>query len=125
MKHWMLQPELRWWECEKFNGHFFGAHVLGGQFNMGGMSFLPEGWGEKGIQQKRFAGWMAGVGLSYGYHWILGNRISLEFSIGVGYGFLKYKKFPTVESTQKNAPKYKMHYFGPTKTGISVIFMIN
>ena len=25
----MLQPELRYWLCDKFNGHFFGAHLMG------------------------------------------------------------------------------------------------
>ena len=24
MKHWLLQPELRWWGCEPFSGHFSG-----------------------------------------------------------------------------------------------------
>ena len=33
LKHWMLMPELRWWTCSKFNGHFMGFHLLGGQYN--------------------------------------------------------------------------------------------
>jgi hypothetical protein len=44
LKHWMLQPEFRWWNCEKFNGHFFGVHLHGGQFSVGAMS-LPFGIG--------------------------------------------------------------------------------
>ena len=28
-KHWLIQPEARYWLCERFNGHFLGAHVLG------------------------------------------------------------------------------------------------
>ena len=28
-KHWMAQPEVRYWFCERFNGHFLGAHLLG------------------------------------------------------------------------------------------------
>ena len=24
-KHWLVQPEARYWLCEKFNGHFFGV----------------------------------------------------------------------------------------------------
>ena len=27
-KHWMAQPEVRYWFCERFNGHFLGAHLL-------------------------------------------------------------------------------------------------
>ena len=26
----MVQPELRYWLCDKFNGHFFGFHLMGG-----------------------------------------------------------------------------------------------
>ena len=28
-KHWLVQPEFRWWTCERFNGHFLGAHLIG------------------------------------------------------------------------------------------------
>jgi len=127
LKHWMVQPEVRYWLCEKFNGHFFGAHVHGGQFNVGGLTFLPENWGKNGIQTKRYQGWLAGTGLSYGYHWILGNRFSLEFSIGGGYAYMKYDKYHNYTDkklTEKDTHTYKMHYFGLTKAGISVIFML-
>ena len=40
-KHWMAQPEARYWLCEAFNGHFFGLHLLGGQFNVGNVKFPP------------------------------------------------------------------------------------
>ena len=33
MKGWFVQPEFRWWSCNKFSGHFLGAHILGGQYN--------------------------------------------------------------------------------------------
>lgn len=34
-KHWVVQPEARYWLCERFVGHFFGVHALGGQYNVG------------------------------------------------------------------------------------------
>lgn len=34
-KHWMLQPEARYWFCDALLGHFVGAHLLGGQYNVG------------------------------------------------------------------------------------------
>lgn len=34
-KHWLAQPEARYWFCERFNGHFLGAHLLGGVYNVG------------------------------------------------------------------------------------------
>ena len=37
---WMAQPEIRYWFCEKFNGHFIGLHAMGGLFNVGNVE-LP------------------------------------------------------------------------------------
>ncbi|MDR2120448.1 MAG: DUF3575 domain-containing protein [Tannerella sp.] len=126
LKHFMVQPELRWWLCEKYNGHFFGAHVHYANFNIGGLSFLPDGWGDHhddGIQNKRFEGWGGGSGVSYGYHLLLGNRLSLEFTLGLGYAYLKYGKFDCAKCS-KEISRSTMQYFGPTKAGISVIFML-
>jgi opacity protein-like surface antigen len=133
-KHFMLQPELRWWPCEKFNRHFVGVHAHYINYNIGGLSFLPDGWGDgwedpkgvhhdDGIQHKRFEGWGGGTGVSYGYHWLLSSRFSLEFTFGVGYTYLKYSKFDCAKCS-KEISKSKMHYFGPSKAGISVIFML-
>ena len=36
ISHWLVQPELRYWTCDVFNGWFFGLHALGGQINIGG-----------------------------------------------------------------------------------------
>jgi len=183
LKHWMLQPELRWWECEKFNGHFFGVHIHGGQMNVGALS-LPFGIGRykdskgtyygqfpkemqtdrgqkvSGVEYKQgskddyykpladvtsineakdqalyrnsdrdgvyvnsFEGWFIGAGVSYGYHWILTPRLSAEFTIGIGYAFIDYNKMRCTSCTQL-LEKDVIHYFGPTRAGISLVYMI-
>ena len=33
-RHWAVQPEVRYWFCDRFSGHFVGAHVHGGQYNI-------------------------------------------------------------------------------------------
>lgn len=127
IKHWMIQPEARYWLCETFNGHFFGAHAIGGKFNVGGLTFLPEDWGRYGVQIKRFDGWTMGAGLAYGYHLILSNRFSLEFSLGAGYMYMKYDKYNNYTSSRPtviDSEKFKMHYLGLTKAGIAVVFML-
>lgn len=30
MKHWLVQPEFRYWLSETFKGHYFGVHGNGG-----------------------------------------------------------------------------------------------
>ena len=29
-RHWLAQPEARYWFCHRFQGHFLGLHALGG-----------------------------------------------------------------------------------------------
>lgn len=82
-KHWFVQPELRYWMCQPFGGHFFGAHLLYGVYNVGGMK-LPLGL-FKGVRSSRYEGDFMGLGVSYGYHFILAPRWSIETSVGVGF----------------------------------------
>ncbi|MDE6803978.1 MAG: DUF3575 domain-containing protein, partial [Muribaculaceae bacterium] len=37
-RHWAAMPEARYWFCNAFNGHFIGAHVFGGQYNIGNVN---------------------------------------------------------------------------------------
>lgn len=120
--HWMVQPEFRYFLCEKFNGHFFGVHALYSQYNIGGHN-LPMLFG-KGSKDFRHQGWAAGAGVSYGYQLMLGRSWNLEFNIGVGYAQLKYDKYECKNCGDKVGKETK-HYFGPTKAGVSLIWIIN
>lgn len=120
--HWMVQPEFRYFLCEKFNGHFFGVHALYSQYNIGGHN-LPMLFG-KGSKDFRHQGWAAGAGVSYGYQLMLGRSWNLEFNIGVGYAQLKYDKYNCPKCGDKVGTETK-HYFGPTKAGVSLIWIIN
>ena len=71
-KNWFVQPEARYWLCDRFGGHFLGVHALAGKFNVGGLkngiSFLGTDFSK--LSDYRFQGWMAGAGLAYGYSFI-------------------------------------------------------
>ena len=43
-KFWMIQPEIRHWFRNRFEGHFWGVHLLYADFNVGGMKFLGRVW---------------------------------------------------------------------------------
>ena len=115
---WLVQPELRYWFCQRFEKHFIGLHGLYGQFNIGQVDFLTTTF-----EQNRYSGWGAGAGISYGYHLPIANRWALEFTLGAGYVYLEYDKFRCYECDEFVAKK-NSHYFGPTKAGVSLIFMI-
>lgn len=119
--HWMVQPELRYWLCQKFNGHFFGLHALGSQYNIS-QHDLPFIFG-KDSEKYRYEGWAVGAGLSYGYQFILGKRWNLEMNIGVGYARLRYDQYECKTCGDKVGSSSK-NYFGPTKAGISLIYII-
>lgn len=121
LKHWLVQPELRYWFCETFNGHFLGAHALGGQFNAGGIK-LPLGMFPS-FKEHRYQGWAAGAGISYGYHWLLNRRWALELNIGLGYLYIDYKKYRCAScgTAQKDTHR---HYLGPTKAAINLVYAL-
>ena len=121
-KHVMLQPELRYWTCERFNGHFFGLHLHGGIFNVGALPSLG-GLVSENMQQQRYEGNFYGGGISYGYHMVLSGRWSLEPSLGIGYARINYDKYPCGNCGVKIKTEAK-NYFGPTKLSISLIYNI-
>lgn len=113
-----VQPEVRYWFCNRFEKHFVGLHGIYGRFNIGEVDFLTTTF-----EQNRYKGWGAGAGISYGYHLPMGKRWAWEFTVGAGYVYLEYDKFRCYECDEFLARKNR-HYFGPTKAGVSLIFMI-
>ena len=119
LRHWLLMPEYRYWTCQKFNGHFFGIHALGGQYNVGGIDLPNPVF--KDLDEKRYEGWYAGGGLTYGYQWLLSSHWNLEASVGVGYIRFHYKEFPCTECGALIQENNK-NYFGPTKLALSLMY---
>ncbi len=121
--HWLAEAEFRYWTCERFNGLFFGVHALGSQYNISHHK-LPWLLG-KDSNKYRYDGYAVGGGLSIGYQFILGNRWNLEATVGVGYARLKYDKYDCTKCGRKLESNVSRNYFGPTKAGISIIFLFN
>lgn len=121
LRHWGVQPEVRYWFCERFDGWFVGAHGHFAQFNVG---VLPD-WSfiSQNMKDNRYEGYLYGGGISGGYSWILKNRWSMEATVGVGYAHIVYDKYPCGECGSSMGRKTK-DYFGPTKVGLSLVFMI-
>lgn len=119
-KHWMVQPEFRYWTCERFNRGFWGFHVLGGEYNVGNIDF-PMGIFPS-LDEYRYEGWMVGAGISYGWQWYLGPHWNLEATFGFGYIYTRYDKYrcPKCGAFESRGDQ---HYWGPTKIGISFIYL--
>lgn len=109
MRFWLVQPEVRYWICEKFEGSFIGVHLHAAQY-FGGFG------------TKRYDGYLAGGGFTYGYDWILSPHWNLEAVIGVGYARLWYKESERIPCPPEYENKHK-NYFGLTKLGLSVSYI--
>ena len=123
-KHWLVQPEARYWFCDRFAGHFLGFHALGGQYNVGnldnGIKFLGTDFSK--LSDNRYQGWFVGGGIAYGYAWVLSKHWNLEGEIGIGYAYSKYDRFNCKGCGKKIEEDTTHHYFGPTKAAINLVY---
>lgn len=123
-KHWLVQPEARYWFCDRFAGHFVGAHLLGGQYNIGGLkngiSFL--GTDLSKLSKRRYQGWFTGLGVAYGHAWILGKHWNLEAELGIGWIYTRYDSYPCASCGKKLEKDALHHYVGPTKAAINLVY---
>ena len=113
-----VQPEFRYWFCNRFEKGYLGLHGIYLGYNIGQVDFLT-----RTFENHRYKGWGAGAGISYGYHVPMGKRWGWEFTVGAGYVYLEYEKFRCYDCDEFIGKKGR-HYFGPTKAGISLIYMI-
>lgn len=124
-KHWMVQPEFRFWNCDAFSGHFVAFHGIAGQYNFGGirngLNFLGNDFSQ--LSEHRFQGSAIGGGVAYGYAWILGLHLNLEAEIGVGYIYTEYDKFNCVGCGKRIITGQPAHYVGPTKAAINLVYI--
>lgn len=108
-KHWMVQPEARWWwQGHPLKGHFLPFHLVGGQYNVAFSSPRRQGWG-------------IGAGVGYGYAWQFGSHWGLEAEVAVGYARLHYDTYPCTECGHKTGTVNK-NYFGPTKAALNLVY---
>lgn len=117
-RHWVLQPEGRFWLKGDMKGHFFSANALVGQANVGSFK-----WGILGdrFQNSRFQGWVSGAGLGYGYAWRLSDNWKLELEIAVGV--LHFEGDRISSSTNRTIERgLKYTYFAPTKAAVSFAY---
>jgi hypothetical protein len=149
-KHFLVQPEFRYWLRESFNEHFIGAHLVYAGYDVERMSLPFFGFTRRNLYVD---GTAYGGGISYGYQLYLTPHLNVEFSLGVGFMQLKYYRFDYKAGAEAlpdvgNADKYHSvnglyynkkalnaegklvnpwmrSYIGPTQIGITLVYIIN
>ncbi len=124
-KHWAVQPEARYWFCRPFAGHFVGAHLLGGQYNIGGLDlgFKFPGTDFGKLKDYRYQCWFVGAGIAYGYSWILDRHWNLEAEIGLGWSYTRYDRFECRDCGKRLEEDKPHNYVGPTKAAINLVYV--
>lgn len=129
-KHWLVTPEVRYWFCESFHGHFIGINANYTQFNISGMpmpnlfvNLCTNALSPESFCDARIAGWAVGAGLTYGYQFLISPRWNLELTAGLGWWYTEYDRFESRKCGMFEQAVYK-HALGPTSLGVSFIYLI-
>ncbi len=122
LKHILVQPEVRYWFCSPFAGHFVGVNGFYSHYNAGGVN-LPFGI-YSDLEKYRYQGDIGAIGVLYGYSWMLNKRWSIEGVIGIGYGITHYDKYECVICGSKLGKDTKSMVM-PTKIAVSVVYNID
>ena len=117
---------LRWWfgkkaHAKSLTGHHIGIYggILTFDFETGDTGYL--GGKPGGTLWDR---WIVNSGIEYGYSLPVGKRLNIDFSIGIGYMGGRYIKYYPFDNDYYFDKEYNMRYFGPTKAGISLVWLI-
>lgn len=123
-KHWMVQPEARYWFCDRFSRHFIGAHLIGGAFNVGNINNnLSIPWTDFSVlSDRRYQGYAYGGGVAYGFAFVLTKHLNLELEAGLGYVCLDYDAYECGNCGRWVAEGIH-HYVGPTKAAVNLVFV--
>lgn len=124
-KHWLAQPEVRYWFCDRFGGHFIGVHLLGGQYNIGGFNgrWNLLGTDARKLSETRYQGWFAGAGVVYGYAWPVRKHFNIEAVIGLGWTYTRYEQFRCAGCGKKVDSNHPHNFVGPTKLAINLVYV--
>ena len=103
-RHWLAQPEARYWFCRRFQGHFLGLHAIGGEFNAGNVDLPVKFLGSDfhKLKDRRYEGW--GVGA------------------GIGWIHARFDEYPCAVCGTKLGSGHH-NYFGPTKVAVNLEYV--
>lgn len=118
-RHWIVQPELRYWIWDDMEGAFFAANYLVGQINVG--CFTRNLFGRQ-LMDSRFQGWVQAAGIGAGYAWRVSDYWKLETELTLGVAHLHLDRFSAASGhiTRRNK---SVTTFAPTKIAFTLAYI--
>lgn len=121
IRHLLIKPDFRYWLCDNNGGHFLSGNIQYARYNVGGLPKSPIF--SEDIQKNRYQGTATGAGMGYGYSWIIGNRLNLEFEIGLGILYKSYTKYPCTNCGTAITEKSKL-VLAPDKLALNLVYIL-
>ena len=87
----------------------------------GSLNFL--GTNLKNLKDHRYQGWYGGLGVAYGYSWILSRHFNIEAELGVGWIYTKFDTFECAGCGRRINSERSHNYVGPTKAAINLVYV--
>ena len=126
LDHCILRPETRYWFCERFNGLFASAYLMGGQATVGhfyDFSRIYSRFPNLDSFLLKDALLLSG-GVGIGYDLILSRHWNVEFAGSLGYMFVQGDEYDYYD--QDSAPLLKgsiFDYVGLTALSVSIVYL--
>jgi hypothetical protein len=111
-RHFMIQPELRYWFNKPVQGHFVGFQAHYAYVNIG--AAILDGHNKQGN--------IFGIGASYGYNWAISTKWRLEGVASLGYAHFNYLVYG--KNGEQLGGTHYYNYVGPTKLALNLIYVI-
>ncbi|NDV83411.1 DUF3575 domain-containing protein [Bacteroides sp. 51] len=86
-KNLTILPAARYWFLESFREQFVGVSLVGSRYNISNI------W-----DSRRYDGYAAGLGISYGWAYPIASRWNIEWEVGVAGMWCAYDKYVSKNS---------------------------
>lgn len=117
---YLIQPEIRYWFSNCFNGFNIGYHMYYSNYGAGDIIFPFQ---RKGLPNDLFyQGYLYGMGASVGYQKRINKHFAVEGVIGTGYIHLAYDQI-TWNSSWHNKKSLDYNYWGLTKAAVNLVYL--
>lgn len=101
-------------------GSPLGGHYLGAYGSMACYDFQT-GRNHTGVLSDKYN---YAVGVSYTYSLPVAAHFNIDFSLGVGYLWGRYKKHRPIDDCDVWLSTHRMRRFGPTRAAVSLVWLI-
>jgi len=126
LQHLLLQPEVKYWFCEKYNGFFVSGLVMGGMATLGNFWDFSQ-LNPKSPDLRNFLlkdALALSVGVGGGYDFILNRHWNLEVEGAIGYMYARGDEYDdSVTPADLLLKGSEFDYIGPVKLAVSIVYL--